>query len=213
MSASPLILGLRGSPAADDKKDSEYKDLSSFLIYYSRSHLEIMETVTKRPEPARAGSDSGDTIVEDTRTKKSRKPFSFWMIILALACACFLSALDLTAVTTALPTISHDLKSENFSWVGSSYALSSTAFLPVFGGLAQTFGRKPPLMACIVIFAIGSAVCGSAHNIGALLSGRTIQGIGVRIYSRPPLFCIADVYAGRWHSRLVRGRCEFAPDV
>ena len=141
-------------------------------------------------EDAKVESDQSQAAASPDPSKTSRKPLSFWMIMLALCASCFLSALDLTAITTALPTIAHDLKSDNFSWVGSSYALSSTAFLPVFGGLAQAFGRKPPLMTCIVIFAIGSAVCGSATSIGALLTGRTIQGIGVGCLSSILFFCI-----------------------
>lgn len=53
---------------------------------------------------------------------------AFWMIMLSLAMSLFLSALDLTALSTALPRIATDLESENFTWIGSAYALASTAF-------------------------------------------------------------------------------------
>ena len=122
------------------------------------------------------------TPAEKQNQPKQPKTLAFWLIFTALGAATFLSALDLTAVTTALPVIAHDLNSHNFSWVGSSYALSSTVFIPVFGGLAQTFGRKGPLLSCILIFGIGSAVSGSAKDIGALLVGRTVQGIGVGFF-------------------------------
>lgn len=51
--------------------------------------------------------------------------------------------------------------------------------MPVFGGVASGFGRKPVLLAAILIFAIGSAVCGSADSMEQMIAGRTVQGVGV----------------------------------
>lgn len=51
--------------------------------------------------------------------------------------------------------------------------------MPVFGGIASGFGRKPVLLAAIAIFAVGSAVCGSANGMDQMIAGRTIQGVGV----------------------------------
>jgi hypothetical protein len=70
---------------------------------------------------------------EDIQRTSSNKPNfnkgrAFWMIMLSLAMSMFLSALDLTALSTALPRIATDLESENFTWIGSAYALASTAF-------------------------------------------------------------------------------------
>ena len=65
------------------------------------------------------------------------KGWRFWTIFLSLCLATFLSALELSAVSTALPAIVHDLRGGDFVWVGAAYALASTAFLPMSGGVAE----------------------------------------------------------------------------
>ncbi|KAI5474411.1 hypothetical protein MNV49_003368 [Pseudohyphozyma bogoriensis] len=104
----------------------------------------------------------------------------FWLVFLSLCAACFLSALDLTAVSTTLPSIAADLNSGDFSWVGSAYALSSTAFVPWFGGFAAIFWQAtyPYMSRRSCLLAIGSAIAGSAHSMNILIVGRTIQGVG-----------------------------------
>lgn len=59
------------------------------------------------------------------------------MIFLSLCLAMFLSAVELSAVSTAMPTIIHELEGDDFVWVGTAYALASTAFLPMSGGMAE----------------------------------------------------------------------------
>ncbi|KAJ8482007.1 hypothetical protein ONZ51_g5635 [Trametes cubensis] len=112
-----------------------------------------------------------------SRSSKS-KGATFWCIFLAICLALFLAALDQTAVSTALPTIAHDLHANDFVWVGSAYTLSSTAFLPMSGGLAQIFGRRPALLSCVALFALGSGLCGGASNMPMMIAGRTVQGLG-----------------------------------
>lgn len=70
---------------------------------------------------------NASTQAED-KPQKVKKGRAFWMIIFSLAMSMFLSALDLTALSTALPRIATDLDAENFTWIGSAYALASTAF-------------------------------------------------------------------------------------
>ncbi|TBU31313.1 MFS general substrate transporter [Dichomitus squalens] len=107
-----------------------------------------------------------------------KKGVVFWLIFLSICVALFLSALELTAVSTALPTIAHDLHASDFVWVGSAYALSSTAFLPMSGGIAQMFGRRPALLGALALFALGSGICGGASSMTMLIAGRTVQGLG-----------------------------------
>lgn len=109
---------------------------------------------------------------------RTKKGAIFWLIFLSICLSLFLSALDQTAVSTALPTIAHDLHTSDFVWVGSAYALASTAFIPMSGALAQIFGRRPALLTCLILFALGSGVCGGARNMPMLIAGRTIQGLG-----------------------------------
>lgn len=112
------------------------------------------------------------------KESKPRKGAVFWLIFLSINITQFLAAMDLTAVSTALPTIAHDLNSTDFVWVGSAYTLSSTAFLPLSGGLAQIFGRRAAMMTCLFLFLLGSAICGAAQNMPMMIAGRTIQGAG-----------------------------------
>lgn len=104
---------------------------------------------------------------------RTPKDSAFWLSFLALTTSIFLSALDLSAVSTALPTIADDLNAgDNFTWVGSAYALASTAILPLCGRLADIFGRKPVMLASIAIFALGSALAGSAQSMAMLIGAR-----------------------------------------
>ncbi|KAF8839383.1 MFS general substrate transporter [Paxillus ammoniavirescens] len=107
-----------------------------------------------------------------------KKDIRFWLIFASMCTCLFLSALELSSVATALPTIADDLQASQFVWVGSAYALSSTAFLPMSGGLAQSFGRRPAVLLSIALFALGSGLCGGASTMGMLIAGRTIQGLG-----------------------------------
>ncbi|KDR69579.1 hypothetical protein GALMADRAFT_77246 [Galerina marginata CBS 339.88] len=109
----------------------------------------------------------------------TKKGAAFWLSFVAVIVSIFLSALDLTAVATALPTITEQLNGgEEFIWVGSAYALASTAILPLSGRLADIFGRKPIMLLSIAFFAVGSALAGAAQNMNMLIAARTVQGIG-----------------------------------
>ncbi|KZT61248.1 MFS general substrate transporter [Calocera cornea HHB12733] len=102
------------------------------------------------------------------------------LVFLSLAMVMFLAALDQTAVGTALPTIAQDLGStaSDYSWVGVSYMLAQTAFMPLYGKTSDLFGRKPVLYTCIIIFLGASALCGAAQNMIWLIVCRAVQGMG-----------------------------------
>ncbi|RDB31043.1 Efflux pump FUS6 [Hypsizygus marmoreus] len=122
-------------------------------------------------------------MVVDAEKDKPRgakgKGSAFWLSFVAVVVSTFLSALDLTAVSTALPTITDSLHDgDDFVWVGSAYVLSSTAFLPLCGHLADVFGRHLTMLISIVFFALGSALAGTAQSMNMLIAARTIQGIG-----------------------------------
>ncbi|KAF8906624.1 major facilitator superfamily domain-containing protein [Mucidula mucida] len=116
--------------------------------------------------------------MEQAGAPSTGKGARFWILFASLNVTLFLSALELLAVSNALPTIAQDLKATEFAWVGSAYALSSTAFLPMTGALAEVFGRRPALMASIVLFFLGSGICGGASTMGMMIGGRTVQGLG-----------------------------------
>jgi EmrB/QacA subfamily drug resistance transporter len=101
------------------------------------------------------------------------------IIFAALMLAILLAALDQTIVSTALPTIVGDLGGlSHLSWVVTAYILASTASTPLWGKLGDQFGRKTLFQAAIVIFLVGSALCGQAHSMVELITFRALQGLG-----------------------------------
>ena len=100
-------------------------------------------------------------------------------ILLSLLLTMFLAALDQTIVATALPTIGrqfHDVSS--LSWVITAYLLASTAVAPVFGMLADIYGRRGMIVAALGLFIAGSVVCALSPNITVLILARGLQGLG-----------------------------------
>jgi EmrB/QacA subfamily drug resistance transporter len=99
--------------------------------------------------------------------------FGGLMLVLLLA------ALDQTIVATALPTIVSDLGGlTHLSWVTSAFLLAQTVVTPVYGKLGDLYGRKRVLQSAIVLFLIGSALCGQATSMTELIAFRALQGLG-----------------------------------
>ncbi|WP_322070444.1 MDR family MFS transporter [Paraburkholderia bannensis] len=97
----------------------------------------------------------------------------------ALLLVMLLAALDQTIVSTALPTIVGELGGlDRLSWVVTAYLLTSTIVVPLYGKFGDLFGRKIVLQAAIVIFLVGSALCGVAQDMPQLIALRALQGIG-----------------------------------
>lgn len=97
----------------------------------------------------------------------------------ALLLGLLLAALDQTIVSTALPTIASDLGGlDHLSWVVTAYLLASTAATPLWGKLGDQYGRKKLFQTAIVIFLIGSALCGISQNMAQLIGFRALQGLG-----------------------------------
>ena len=108
-----------------------------------------------------------------------KKPWRFWAVFPALCMTTFLSALDTSILSTALPTMALEINAgESYMWITNSYILSLTVVLPLFGQTANIFGRRSLLILSVVIFAVGSGLAGGADNTAQIIAGRTIQGIG-----------------------------------
>jgi EmrB/QacA subfamily drug resistance transporter len=101
------------------------------------------------------------------------------VIMSGLMMGMFLASLDQTIVSTALPTIVGDFhRSDLLSWVITSYLLASTASTPLWGKAGDLYGRKRVFQLAIVVFLVGSALCGAAQNMYELIAFRGLQGIG-----------------------------------
>jgi EmrB/QacA subfamily drug resistance transporter len=97
----------------------------------------------------------------------------------ALLLVLLLASLDQTIVSTALPTIVGDLGGiTHLSWVVTAYLLASTIAGPLYGKLGDLYGRKIVLQVAIVIFLVGSALCGLSQNMTELIAFRALQGLG-----------------------------------
>lgn len=101
------------------------------------------------------------------------------VVVFGLMTATMLGALDQTIVATALPTIVGDLGSlDQLPWVVTAYLLASTASTAVYGPISDIYGRKRTYQAAILIFLLGSILCGAAQNMPQLIGARLIQGLG-----------------------------------
>lgn len=125
------------------------------------------------------------------------------LVMMAVLLAMFLSALDQTIVSTALPTIVKDFNSlDRLSWVFTAYMLTSTIIVPIYGKLSDLYGRKGLFMLSIVIFLFGSALCGMSQDINQLIIFRAIQGIGGGALMTNAFAIIADLFVieerGKW---------------
>ncbi|EHK25157.1 uncharacterized protein TRIVIDRAFT_189029 [Trichoderma virens Gv29-8] len=128
----------------------------------------------------------------------SRTKVETFLIIFALCLALFLAALDMTIITTAIPTISnHFGSSAGYIWIGSAYLLGNAAFVPTWGKISDIFGRKPTLIATVTIFWIGSLLCAVSTSMGMLIAARAIQGVGGGGTIVLPNICISDLFSMR----------------
>jgi EmrB/QacA subfamily drug resistance transporter len=101
------------------------------------------------------------------------------LVFAGLMVTMLLASLDQTIFSTALPTIVGDLHGVNLQlWVTTAYILAETIVLPVYGKLGDLLGRKNIFIVAIAIFIAGSIVGGLAANMGMLITGRAIQGLG-----------------------------------
>jgi EmrB/QacA subfamily drug resistance transporter len=101
------------------------------------------------------------------------------VVFSGLLLAMLLAALDQTIVATALPTIVGELGGlERLSWVVTSYLLAQTVVTPLYGKLGDLYGRKGILQGAVVLFLIGSALCGLSRSMMQLIAFRAVQGLG-----------------------------------
>ena len=119
----------------------------------------------------------------------------------------FLAALDQSIVGVALPKITSELGGlDKLSWVVTAYLLTSTAATPLWGKISDLLGRRPVFQAAIIVFLVGSVLCGFAGEIAgalnisgidAMIGGRAVQGLGGGGLMSLALAVIGDVIPPR----------------
>lgn len=120
------------------------------------------------------------------------------VIIVALALAMLLAALDQTIVATALPRIATDLHGLNkLAWVATAYLMTSAISTPLYGKISDQFGRKKIFMFAIILFLIGSMLCGLSQNMNQLVAFRALQGVGAGGLMSLSMTIVGDVVSPR----------------
>ena len=123
-------------------------------------------------------------------------------IMIGLATAMLLAALDQTVVATALPRIVTELGGlSHLSWVFTAYMLASTVSVPIYGKLSDIFGRRKFFLIGIVIFLLGSVLSGLSQNMTQLIFFRGVQGLGAGSIMVNSLATIGDIFPPRDRAR------------
>jgi EmrB/QacA subfamily drug resistance transporter len=107
-----------------------------------------------------------------------------------------LVAVDATIIATAVPSIVGSLGGfAEFPWLFSVYLLAQAVTVPVYGKLADVFGRKPVMLVGIGLFLVGSVLCGTAWSMGALIAFRAVQGLGAGAVQPMAMTIVGDLYS------------------
>ncbi|KAF1808913.1 hypothetical protein P152DRAFT_461963 [Eremomyces bilateralis CBS 781.70] len=161
-------------PPEEDASCTSQKAMSAGKVSTSTaSAARPVETDGQR-EPAAEAEKT-----EEGKPEKTRSKARIVVILIALSMAVFLAALDITIITTALPTISsHFGSAAGYTWIGSAYMLAAAASVPVWGKFSDIWGRKIILLLANLLFFIGSLIAALSVSIGMLITARGIQGVG-----------------------------------
>lgn len=152
------------------------------------------ETPADASPPAQP--DPSQTTKSDPEAARTRLQTT--VIMLSLCSALFLAALDITIISTAIPTISAEFESNlGYTWVGSAFILANGACVPVWGKVSDIWGRKPVLLAATAVFWLGSLLCGVAVNMAMLIAARAVQGAGGGGIITLVNICISDLFSMR----------------
>src|SRR5258708_2635328 len=134
--------------------------------------------------------------------QQQRSHEEIMVIVVALMLVMLLAALDQTIVSTALPRIASELNGlSKLSWVVTAYLITSAVVTPLYGKISDQLGRKKVFLAAIIIFLVGSALCGLSQNIDKLIFFRAVQGIGAGGIMPLVLSVIGDIIPPRERGR------------
>ena len=111
---------------------------------------------------------------------RARRVDNKWLVTLSITFGTLMGAIDSSIVNVALPHMRGSVGAsiEQITWVSTAYIIANVLVMPLTGFLGRQFGQKRMYMACLVIFLVGSALCGTARTLPALVVFRVIQGLG-----------------------------------
>src|SRR4249920_1812820 len=124
------------------------------------------------------------------------------LIVLGVLLPTFMGSLDQTILATALPTIGRDFGDvHSLPWLITAYLLASTASIPLYGKVADIHGRRFTLRIALLIYMSGSLVCALAPNMGVLIFGRALHGLGGGGLSSMGMVVLGDLVAPKERGR------------
>jgi EmrB/QacA subfamily drug resistance transporter len=142
---------------------------------------------------------NGKLSKEKFQKQETKKP----LVLAAVMLAMFMGAIEATIVSTAMPAIVADLGGFTlYSWVFSAYLLMNSVTVLIYGKLSDLFGRKPILTIGIIIFLIGSILCGFANSMKMLILFRLIQGFGAGAVTPIATTIIGDIYTAEERAKI-----------
>jgi EmrB/QacA subfamily drug resistance transporter len=116
-------------------------------------------------------------------------------VLIGIMLSTALVAIDATVIATAVPSVVSELGGfSEFPWLFSVYLLAQAVTVPVYGKLADVFGRKPVMLVGIGLFLVGSVLCGAAWSMGALIAFRAVQGLGAGAIQPMAMTMVGDLY-------------------
>jgi EmrB/QacA subfamily drug resistance transporter len=152
------------------------------------------------PIPTRAPTSTRGPTSDEGPTRLSPREIN--LIIFGLLLGIFLSAVDGTIVSTALPTIVGDLGGlDQLTWVVTSYFVTSTVATLVFGRVSDLYGRRPVFLFSIGAFLVASALAGLSRSMAELVAFRALQGIGGGAMQTLAFIVLGDILSPRERGR------------
>lgn len=144
-----------------------------------------------------------DKYQDPVQVHKPIKKTNRKIVLISIILAMFIAAIEGTIVATAIPSIVADLGGFSlFSWVFSSFLLAQVVTIPIYGKLADLYGRKPVFTFGVIVFLIGSVLCGFAKTMNMLILFRLIQGLGAGAVQPIATTIVGDIYTMTERARI-----------